>query len=391
MTRRSGASHTPPLSTGSFIRLAAVGEAVGMAGLVLEGAGEAGAAAASGPRAGVRRRVALAGLVLAATGARAQDTDLVAAARRDGTVSWYNGYIGDTVAQDMAGRFQRAYPGVTVATVRSTSQVAFQRLRQDQAAGLRNCDVYSSSDISHFDDLQREKRLLAYTPASAARLDPALRGKDLWVDGQYYPALISMMALAYNSRVVAAAEAPRNWPDLLDPKWRGKVAVGHPGFSGYAGTWALLMRQLYGDGFFERFAANQPLVGRSSNDSVTQLNSGERVVAASPAYVAIESGRRGNPVVVAYPTDGALLMVSPAAILADAPHPAAAKLFMEWLLGAENSLLLVAQGGVRLNTDAANATDQPPLVEIKTRRPTVREIVEGIPEVTETWRDVLGG
>ena len=333
----------------------------------------------------------MAGLVLAATGARAQDTDLVAAARRDGTVSWYNGYIGDTVAQDMAGRFQRAYPGVTVATVRSTSQVAFQRLRQDQAAGLRNCDVYSSSDISHFDDLQREKRLLAYTPASAARLDPALRGKDLWVDGQYYPALISMMALAYNSRVVAAAEAPRNWPDLLDPKWRGKVAVGHPGFSGYAGTWALLMRQLYGDGFFERFAANQPLVGRSSNDSVTQLNSGERVVAASPAYVAIESGRRGNPVVVAYPTDGALLMVSPAAILADAPHPAAAKLFMEWLLGAENSLLLVAQGGVRLNTDAANATDQPPLVEIKTRRPTVREIVEGIPEVTETWRDVLGG
>ena len=200
-----------------------------------------------------------------------------------------------------------------------------------------------------------------------------------------------MMALAYNSRQVSAAEAPKNWPDLLDPKWKGKLAVGHPGFSGYAGTWAVLMRQLYGDGFFARLAKNDPLVGRSSNDSVTQLNSGERIVAASPAYVAIESGRRGNPVVVTYPKDGALLMVSPAGIVADAPHPAAAKLFMEWLLGPENSALLVQQGGVRLNTEAANATDQPPLADIATRRPTVAEIVAGIPDVTDAWRDALGG
>jgi iron(III) transport system substrate-binding protein len=322
--------------------------------------------------------------------ARAQSS-LLDAARREGGLSWYNGYIGDTIAQDMVARFERAYPGVKLSTVRSTSQVAFQRLRQDQAAGLHNCDVYSSSDISHFDDLAREKRLLAYTPAAAANIHPALQGKALYVDGQYYPALISMMALAYNSKHVTAAEAPKAWPDLLDPKWRGKLAVGHPGFSGYAGTWALLMQQVYGDGFFDKLAANQPLVGRSSNDAVTQLNAAERIVAAAPAYVAIESGRRGNPVVVNYPTDGALLMVSPAAIMADAPRPAAARLFMEWLLGPENSTLLVAQGGVPINAAVPNATDQPPLDRIVMKRPTVAEIVKGIPEVTDKWRDAMGG
>ncbi len=340
----------------------------------------------------MRRRTLLAA-GLAATlpgGAHAQD-DLVAAAGKDGTLTWYNGYIGDTVAQDMVARFQAAYPGVRLVTIRSTSQVAFQRLRQDQQAGLRNCDVYSSSDISHFDDLMREKRLLAYTPAHAARIDPALRGKSLFVDGQYYPALISMMALAYNTQRVTAADAPTNWTDLLNPRWKDKIAVGHPGFSGYAGTWALLMQQLYGDAFFDKFAANNPLVGRSANDAVTQLNAAERIVAAAPAYVAIESGRRGNPVAVNYPTDGALLMVSPAGIMADAPHPAAAKLFMDWLLGPENSTLLVRQGGVPINAEAPHATDQPALADIKTRRPTVAEIVAGIPAVTERWRDTLGG
>jgi iron(III) transport system substrate-binding protein len=151
------------------------------------------------------------------------------------------------------------------------------------------------------------------------------------------------------------------------------------------------MQQMYGDGFFDKLAANQPLVGRSSNDSVTQLNAAERIVAAAPAYVAIESGRRGNPVVVNYPTDGALLMVSPAAIMADAPRPAAARLFMEWLLGPENSTLLVAQGGVPINAAVPNATDQPPLDKIVMKRPTVAEIVKGIPEVTDKWRDAMGG
>jgi len=346
----------------------------------------------------MRRRTLLAGLaVMAAAPAQAQaqtqapELGLLEAARKEGSLTWINGYMGDTVAQDMVGRFERTYPGVKLNTIRSTSQVAFQRLRQDQQAGLHNCDIYSSSDISHFSELSREKRLMVYTPANAAKLDPALRGKSLWVDGQYYPALISMMALAYNTKRVTPAEAPKSWTDLLDRKWKGKVTLGHPGFSGYSGTWALLMQQLYGDSFFDKLAANDPLVGRSANDAVTQLNAGERIVAAAPAYVAIESGRRGNPVAVVYPTDGALLMVSPAAIMADAPHPAAAKLFMEWLLGPENSALLVQQGGVRLNTDAANATDQPALADIATKRPTVEQIVKGIPDVTEKWRDALGG
>lgn len=141
---------------------------------------------------------------LLARPAQAQDGALLDAARREGSLTWFNGYIGDTIAQTMAGLFERAHPGIKVNTIRSTSQVAFQRLRQDQQAGLHNCDVYSSSDISHFDDLQREKRLMFYTPANAAKLDPALRGKTLWVDGQYYPALISMMA--------PLPTTPSRWP-----------------------------------------------------------------------------------------------------------------------------------------------------------------------------------
>ena len=211
----------------------------------------------------------------------------------EGSLTFYNGTFGDTIGQEMAGRFQAQYPRVKAQIVRSTAQVVYQRLLQDRASGMRNCDVFSSSDISHFDTLRKEKRLLDWTPGNASEIYPAF--KELYVPGQYYPALISMMALAYNTNRVTAAEAPRRWTDLLDAKWKGKAAVGHPGFSGYAGTWAVLMTQMYGEGFIDKLAANNPLVGRSSNDSVTQLNSGERSVAAVPAYVAFESAGRGQP------------------------------------------------------------------------------------------------
>ena len=99
----------------------------------------------------------------------AQDA-LLDAARREGGLSWYNGYIGDTVAQDMVGRFERAYPGVRLSTIRSTSQVAFQRLRQDQAgraAQLRR--------------LQQQRHLPFRRPRArkaAAGLHPGERGQD---------------------------------------------------------------------------------------------------------------------------------------------------------------------------------------------------------------------
>lgn len=313
---------------------------------------------------------------------------LVEAAAKEGVVTWYNGYLGDTPAQEASAIFQRLYPGVRVEMIRSTSQVAWQRLAQDRQANLRTCDVYSSSDIGHFAQLYDEKRLAAYTPQGAAAMAPALR--PLSQDGAYYPALVSLMSLAWNTKLVQPADVPKNWPDLLDPRWRRRVACGHPGFSGYAGTWALLMRQLYGDGFFASLAKNEPLVGRSSNDAVTHLVSGERSVAAAPAYVAFEAARRGNPVAVGYPTDGALLMVSPAGALADAPHPSAARLFMEFLLGPDYSRFMVTQGAEPVNASVPPAADQRPLSEVKLQRPKLADILSGIPDVAETWRDAFG-
>ena len=122
--------------------------------------------------------------------------------------------------------------------------------------------------------------------------------------------------LAHNTRQVSEAEAPKSWTDVLDPKWRNQLAVGHPGFSGAIGIWAVQMRKMYSWDYFKRLERNRPQIGRSSIDPVTMLNAGERSRRRRGALSARPCCRiaRGNPLRLIYPTEGVLATISPSAI-----------------------------------------------------------------------------
>lgn len=309
-------------------------------------------------------------------------------AKREGQVTWYITHYSGELAQEAGRAFTARYPGVTVNVVRTTAQVAFARLSQDIKAGIANCDVFSSTDIGHYFDLKKRGMLADFTPDNARGLAPQF---DRFIDpGLYYPTAAGLVLISYNTKLVPPDHIPKNWPDFLDPMWKGRVTFGHPGFSGYVGVWALEMRKLYGPGFFEKLAANKPLIGRSVNDSVTMLNSGESAIAAGADNTTIESALKGNPLAVVYPTDGAILMVSPSAVMKNAPHPNAARLFMEYVLSADYNRVMVKASALSMRADVAPPAGLKPLSEIKLIRPTDEELVSGIPALIEEWRDVFG-
>jgi iron(III) transport system substrate-binding protein len=106
-----------------------------------------------------------------------------------------------------------------------------------------------------------------------------------------------------------------------------------------------------------------------------------------PVGLATVSAARGNPISVTYPTDGAVIVVSPSAIMTNAPHPNAAKLFMEFLCGPEHAAVMAAAGRAPVRP-SSTGTGIP--AGTKILRPTTEQIVKGIPEVIEQWRDLFG-
>jgi iron(III) transport system substrate-binding protein len=332
--------------------------------------------------------IALLVAVLAfAPAARADIKALEEAAKKEGELTWYVAHYTSEGAEDL-GRGFTEMTGVKVNVVRTTAQVAYQRLLQDLKNNQTICDVFSSTDVGHYVRLAAEGRFEKYIPETESKILPTFRNFD--PAGFYHATSAGLVVLTYNSTKVKAEEAPKKWQDLLDIKWKGKVSIGHPGFSGYVGTWVLTMKNLYSWSYFDKLEKNKPQIGRSINDTVTALNAGERQVAAGADGSTLFSASRGNPLAVSYPTDGSVLIIAPSAIMKGTRHPNAARLFMEYLYSVEAAKINVKHFAMPLRSEVPSPPGAKPISEIKTIRPSVAEIDKGIPEVIEQWRDTFG-
>ena len=332
--------------------------------------------------------VTVAGTALLSRFAQAQTSAIETAASKEGTLTWYIAQVDTETSERMGRAFTAKYPDIKVAVIRTTGQVAYERLLQDLKNNAPQCDVFSSTDIAQYSALKQRNALAQFTPEGAATLLPAFA--SLGDPGLYYPASATSHLLVYHKQKVAAADAPKTWTDLLDSKWKGRVATGHPAFSGCTGIWVLALRKTYGWEYFEKLAKNNPRIGRSGNDPLTLINAGECLLGPAPASTAFQNVDKGNPIQPVYPSDGATLCVGPSAVMASAPHPNAARLFMDWLLSDDFSRLSVANHGDPVHPGVALTSGQKPMDQVPLLQLSVAEIAKGVPEVIEQWRDTFG-
>ena len=109
----------------------------------------------------LNRRSLLAGLgaLTAATPFRARAAgitpELIAAAKKEGSVTWYIAQVDTATAEAMGRAFTRQFPGVTVSVIRTTGQVAYERLLQDLKNDAPQCDVFSSTDPAQYPALKK--------------------------------------------------------------------------------------------------------------------------------------------------------------------------------------------------------------------------------------------
>jgi len=300
------------------------------------------------------------GIVLAAPVA-AQD-GRVEAAKREGKVVWYTSLALPT-AEKVGKLFEAAYPGIKVEVQRTGSQRILQRVMQELQASLKLVDVIHTSDAGHFVLLKEKKLLMKYTPPGVDAFPPGFKDKD----GYYFTLRATVNVIAYNTKLVPAAEAPKGWKDLLDPKWRGKMVTAHPGYSGVISTHVLALVQLYGWDYFKQLAQNKLMLVQSAVDPAGVVASGERQVAVDGGdYYYYQMKKKGNPIEVVYPKEGVPLVVSPTAIASFAPHPNAAKLFTDFTFSRELQQVMADSEGLYTgHPEVKYPADKPKLSDLK--------------------------
>src|ERR1700737_3750559 len=247
---------------------------------------------------------------------------LYADARKEGKVVWWTSHYALSAAEAVRDAFVAKYPGVQVEFIRQTAQVIYQRLAQNLKARVKELDVFASTDEAHYLTLKSQGVLVPYTPLGLSNLPKPFQDMD--PDRTYHLGALGLVLINYRAKL---ENPPQKWTDLLENKWQAKITLGHPGFSGYVGNWVVALMDKYGWDYFTKLAKNKPKIARSIFDTVTDIVSGERQVGAGPDNNSLESKAKGNPVEIQFPTDDSILIASPVAIMKDAPHPNAARLF----------------------------------------------------------------
>lgn len=313
-----------------------------------------------------------------------EEERLYAEAKKEGRIVWWTAHYALSAAEAVRDAFVAKYPGIEVQFIRQTAQVIYQRLTQDLKAGVREVDVFASTDESHYLTLKRQGVLASYRPLGVDALPKPFRNVD--PDNTYHVGALGFVIINYNTKVTTP---PQKWTDLPDGRWKGQITLGHPGFSGYVGNWVVAMWDKYGWQYFTHLAKNNPKIGRSINDTVTDIVSGERLVGAGPDNYSLESRSKGNPINIQFPADDAILIVSPVGILKDAPHPNAARLFESFYYSREYSLAMAKTFNYPLRTDVPPPSGIP-LDKVKWYRNKAERLEKGIPEAIAKWRETFG-
>jgi ABC-type Fe3+ transport system substrate-binding protein len=282
-----------------------------------------------------RRCVLAAGLILAqSTGAFAAesyrpDPVLLEAARKEGQALWYTTLIVDQIVRPLIKAFGAAVPGVEIKFVRIDSGQQIVRLMNEARAGRTQADVWAV--IDGVAPLTQNSIAAQFDLASARDLPATLVDPNRrWIATN-----LATRSLAYNTRLVTGDKAPKNYADLLDPRWKGSLVWNPNAMTGAWGFIATVLRHMGdepGMDYLRKLAKQEivplPIATRAVLDRVI---AGEYPIGLEMvnAHVAISRGL-GAPVAWV-PLDAVTTTLQVAGVTTGAPHPNAGRLFLDFI------------------------------------------------------------
>jgi iron(III) transport system substrate-binding protein len=242
-------------------------------------------------------------------------------------------YTTGTQIQPLIDRFRQKYPFLRIQMLRASSVDVAVKVTQEYAAGAFLVDVFELNADGLI--LPRDQGILQpFTSPEADNFEPnAIEAGHHWISVRE-----SYTGIGFNTTKIPLSQAPSTYEDLLDPKWKGKMAVSAT--TGTAGNWVGAMVVTRGVGFVRKLGQQEIRVYQLAGRALANLMiAGE--VALSPtiyqSHVAA-SQAQGAPLAWNAP-DPVPVTDTSVALAAKAPHPHAAMLLIDFLLSREAQLL----------------------------------------------------
>jgi len=258
---------------------------------------------------------------------------LIVKAKEEKEVVWYTTASAADNQAIVAG-FTRKYPFLRAQALRQTGEKLRQRILTEASAGQFFSDVVSVSGLEM--GLLKSKNLLQPYAPPEAEIFPS-GGKDK--DGYFTAIYARNFVIGYNTAMIAEKDRPKDWPDLLEPRWKGKFGIDEEEFEWY-GTLIDYWGREKTVKYMKALAAQQPQLRRGHSLLAQLLAAGEFPVSLVFPFELEQLKRRGAPVDWSATSDPIVTSINVIALSAKAPHPNAAKLFVNYVLSEEGQNII---------------------------------------------------
>jgi len=237
-------------------------------------------------------------------------------------------YNADTAefGEAFSQSFNKHHPDVRVEIISAGVGQLFTRVKAE--AARPQGDIILAA--SHESFLQMADLFQAATSKFDA--DFASNLKD--AQRRFYGFSMPLQVLIINTSLVPAAEAPRAWKDLGDPKWKGKIIMANPALSGSAYAQLAQMIQLHGWPLIQQVVKNATITS-SSKLAYQGVGTGEFAIGLTGEENVFKLKEEGRPVDAIHPAEGTGLRFDAVGIIKGGPNPDNAKLFLDFITSKE--------------------------------------------------------
>jgi iron(III) transport system substrate-binding protein len=314
----------------------------------------------------------------------------VAKAEQEGEVTYY-GHDGEAGLAALLEAFRKDFPRIKTNYVRAQTGALYAKITAERSAGRFGVDVLQLSDISPAVDFQKKGGWEQYASPSYAGYKPEYQSSPRGYFG--WPG-VTFAGIAYHRGKVKPEQAPKTWKDILNPAFKDGISAKLSASGMQHAQWYAL-RKLYGNDFWQEFAKQRPRGFDARAQLFDRLAKGDDRVCALAEYGGyILFKEKGAEIEFVAPADGLPATPIFIGVVNRAPHPEAAKLFVDWALSGRGQAVyqtqpLLLYGSLR--TDAPPMATGKRLGDFKLLLPTDwADYQASHPLFVKEWNGIMG-
>ena len=276
---------------------------------------------------------------------------LVEGARRERSLSLYTSFPPEDVSA-LNAAFEKKY-GVKVRAWRAASEKVLQRTVTEAQAGRDEVDLVDSNSVP-LELLHRRGLLQAVRSPHHAELIPAA----VPAHREWAWARLSVFVQAYNTRLVKKTELPASYGDLLEPRWKGRLGIEASDEDWFAEVVQALGEEK-GLSLFRDLASKNGLSVRRGHSLLAQMVASGEVPFALTVYNFTAEQLKGQGAPLEWFTLApAVAHGNGFAILKRSPHPHAALLYYDFMIGEDGQRILAERRSVPTSRKIRTSIDR---------------------------------